>query len=44
MHSLYGKGSVVDSEGSGADEKVTIKFTDGNKKKFMVKFAPITML
>lgn len=44
MHSLYGKGSVVDSEGSGAEEKVTIKFTDGNKKKFMVKFAPITML
>lgn len=44
MHSLYGKGSVVESEGSGADEKVTIKFTDGNKKKFMVKFAPITML
>lgn len=44
MHSLYGKGSVVESEGSGAEEKVTIKFTDGNKKKFMVKFAPITML
>ncbi len=43
VHSLYGAGKVEDSEGSGADEKVTIKFTDGNRKKFMVKFAPIVM-
>lgn len=42
-HSLYGAGKVEDSEGSGADEKVTIKFTDGARKKFMVKFAPIVM-
>jgi len=43
VHSLYGAGSVESSEGSGADEKVLIKFTDGNKKKFMVKFAPIVL-
>lgn len=43
VHSLYGKGKVEESEGSGADEKVLIKFTDGARKKFMVKFAPITM-
>ena len=43
VQSLYGTGKVEDSEGSGADEKVLIKFTDGNKKKFMVKFAPIVM-
>lgn len=43
VHSLYGKGTVVESEGSGADEKVLIKFTDGNRKKFMVKFAPLSM-
>ncbi len=43
-HSLYGDGFVEDSEGSGGDEKVTIKFLDGNRKKFMVKFAPLTLL
>jgi DNA helicase-2/ATP-dependent DNA helicase PcrA len=43
VHSLYGAGSVESSEGSGADEKVQIKFLDGNRKKFMVKFAPIVL-
>ncbi len=43
VHSLYGAGSVESSEGSGTDEKVLIKFSDGNKKKFMVKFAPIVL-
>lgn len=43
IHSLYGKGKVEESEGAGADEKVLIKFADGARKKFMVKFAPITL-
>ena len=43
IHSLYGSGKVEDSEGSGTDEKVLIRFADGNRKKFMVKFAPIVM-
>lgn len=43
VHSLYGAGSVESSEGSGADEKVQIKFSDGARKKFMVKFAPIVL-
>jgi DNA helicase-2/ATP-dependent DNA helicase PcrA len=43
IHSLYGAGAVESSEGSGADEKVQIKFSDGNRKKFMVKFAPIVL-
>jgi DNA helicase II / ATP-dependent DNA helicase PcrA len=41
MHKIYGKGSIVASDGSGNDEKATIQFQDGMKKKFMVKFAPI---
>jgi DNA helicase-2/ATP-dependent DNA helicase PcrA len=41
IHALYGEGTVVDSEGLGQDEKVTIQFRDGMKKKFMVKFAPL---
>jgi DNA helicase-2/ATP-dependent DNA helicase PcrA len=40
-HSLYGVGEVVNSEGFGSDEKVVIKFNDGMRKKFMVKFAPL---
>nr|BDT26738.1 UvrD-helicase domain-containing protein [Bacteriovorax sp. HI3] len=43
VHSLYGAGLVESSEGAGAEEKVQIKFTDGNRKKFMVKFAPIVL-
>lgn len=42
-HGLYGDGKVVDSQGFGNDEKVTIRFSDGMKKKFMVRFAPITL-
>jgi DNA helicase-2/ATP-dependent DNA helicase PcrA len=41
MHKIYGKGSIVASDGNGNDEKATIQFQDGMKKKFMVKFAPI---
>jgi DNA helicase-2/ATP-dependent DNA helicase PcrA len=41
IHALYGEGTVMDSEGMGQDEKVTIQFRDGIRKKFMVKFAPL---
>jgi DNA helicase-2/ATP-dependent DNA helicase PcrA len=41
LHALYGEGTVLDSEGTGPEEKVTILFRDGIKKKFMVKFAPL---
>lgn len=41
IHALYGEGTVLDSEGMGQDEKVTIMFRDGIRKKFMVKFAPL---
>jgi DNA helicase-2/ATP-dependent DNA helicase PcrA len=44
MHALYGEGTVLDSEGMGQDEKVTILFKDGIRKKFMVKFAPLQRL
>ncbi|WPU65606.1 ATP-dependent helicase [Peredibacter starrii] len=41
VHALYGEGTVLDTEGLGQDEKVTILFRDGVRKKFMVKFAPL---
>ncbi len=44
VHALYGEGTVLDSEGLGQDEKVTIQFRDGIRKKFMVKFAPLQRL
>ncbi|MCP4913934.1 MAG: UvrD-helicase domain-containing protein [Oligoflexia bacterium] len=44
VHSLYGEGKVLDTEGFGSEEKVVIKFNDGARKKFMVKFAPLTLL
>jgi DNA helicase-2/ATP-dependent DNA helicase PcrA len=43
-HGLYGEGTVLNSEGSGQEEKVTILFRDGVRKKFMVKFAPLQKL
>ena len=43
VHSLYGAGSVLDSDGFGKEEKVTIKFSDGARKKFLVKFAPLVL-
>lgn len=43
-HSLYGEGQVLDASRSGADEVVTIKFYDGSKKKFAVKYAPLTLI
>lgn len=44
VHSLYGEGKVLESDGAGATEKVLIKFKDGARKRFMVKFAPIEMV
>lgn len=43
-HQLYGEGVVLDSEGFGGDEKVVIKFKDGARKKFMVKYSPLERL
>jgi DNA helicase II / ATP-dependent DNA helicase PcrA len=44
VHSLYGEGQVLESSKSGTDEVVMIKFLDGSKKKFSVKFAPLTKI
>lgn len=44
LHALYGEGTILDSEGAGQEEKVTIQFRDGIRKKFMVKFAPLQKL
>lgn len=43
-HGLYGEGKVLDCEGAGAEEIVVIRFVDGARKKFKVKFAPLSLL
>lgn len=43
-HKIYGKGKIAEVNGSGADEKVVILFSDGSRKKFLVKFAPLERL
>ncbi|WP_372655167.1 ATP-dependent helicase [Halobacteriovorax sp.] len=43
IHSLYGQGIVLESSGFGPEEKVSIKFSDGARKKFLVKFAPLVL-
>jgi DNA helicase-2/ATP-dependent DNA helicase PcrA len=43
VHSLYGEGTVLESDGFGKEEKVSIKFSDGARKKFLVKFAPLVL-
>lgn len=43
-HAIYGDGKIQDVEGTGNEEKVTIKFSDGSQKKFLVKFAPLVKI
>ena len=43
VHSLYGEGTVLDTDGFGKEEKVSIRFSDGARKKFLVKFAPLVL-
>lgn len=37
-HPEYGFGVVVDSEGSGRDEKISVKFQTGEIRRFLVRF------
>lgn len=43
-HGLYGDGKVLDSKGMGEEEVVVIRFMDGARKKFKVKFAPLSIV
>ena len=43
-HSLYGEGIVLESRGSGEEERATIRFSDGIRRKFRVQDAPLAPL
>ncbi len=38
VHPDYGRGTVVNSEGSGTDQKVTIQFRGQQQKKFILRY------
>ncbi|RLA65270.1 MAG: ATP-dependent DNA helicase PcrA [Epsilonproteobacteria bacterium] len=44
FHSLYGEGKILETKGSGEQEKILIKFKDGAKKRFMAAMAPISLI
>ncbi|XRK14546.1 DNA helicase-2/ATP-dependent DNA helicase PcrA [Elusimicrobium posterum] len=43
-HSVFGEGKVVSIAGSGEAAKVTIQFSNGSRRTFLLKFAPLQML
>jgi DNA helicase-2/ATP-dependent DNA helicase PcrA len=38
IHPEYGRGTVVASEGSGSDQKVTIQFKEKSERKFLLRY------
>ena len=44
MHERFGKGQIVNLEGSGADKKAEIKFEVGGLKKLLLRFAKLQIL
>lgn len=44
MHARFGKGTVLNLEGAGADKKAEIKFDVGGIKKLLLRFAKLQVL
>ena len=44
MHERFGKGEVLNLEGSGADKKAEIKFEVGGIKKLLLRFAKLDVI
>lgn len=40
-HNRYGNGTVIDIEGYGVDEKVIIRFEDGNIRRIILRFSTL---
>ena len=43
-HSTFGVGKVLTSAGNGEHQSVGVLFTDGTKRKLIVKYANLTKL
>lgn len=44
MHERFGKGQIVNMEGSGADKKAEIRFEVGGLKKLLLRFAKLEII
>jgi len=43
-HPVYGVGRILNITGSGEYAKITVRFSNGSKQTFMLKYAPLEML
>ena len=43
-HGMYGRGKILQCKGNGDDQKVLIDFTGGEKKFFLLKYAPLNLI
>ena len=43
-HKIFGRGEVINIEGSGENSKVTILFNNNITKKFIFKYAKLTII
>ena len=41
VHSVFGRGTVERIEGEGAEQKVIVRFANGNAKRFSASIAPL---
>jgi hypothetical protein len=39
VHHLYGQGEIVNLSGFGVDMHMTVKFSDGSRRRMMAQFA-----
>jgi hypothetical protein len=39
LHKLYGQGEILSISGFGIDMRMTVLFSDGSRRRMMVKFA-----
>ena len=44
LHERFGKGEVIDVEGSGADRKAKVRFENGGEKTLILRFAKFKVL
>ncbi|MBP5403545.1 MAG: hypothetical protein J6Y17_00455, partial [Elusimicrobiaceae bacterium] len=43
-HGIFGTGKIVQIVGSGEAAKITVLFSNGTRRTFMLKFAPLEIL
>ena len=44
MHERFGEGTIIAVTDSGENEKITVKFDNGNPRTLLVKYARVTLI